>query len=44
MYSTMQSLFLDVALEWGAAARRNSGIVLYNPFESEKEKSHAFDA
>ncbi|MGG0237143.1 helix-turn-helix domain-containing protein [Bacillus rhizoplanae] len=38
LYSTMQALFLDVALEWGAAVRRNSGIVLYNPFESEKRK------
>lgn len=38
LYSTMQALFLDVALEWGAAARRSSGIVLYNPFESEKRK------
>ena len=38
LYSTIQALFLDVALEWGAAARRNSGIVLYNPFECKKRK------
>ncbi|MDC2865676.1 helix-turn-helix domain-containing protein [Bacillus sp. BP-3] len=38
LYSTIQALFLDVALEWAAAARRNSGIVLYNPFECKKRK------
>ncbi|PEZ06084.1 decarboxylase [Bacillus sp. AFS018417] len=38
LYGTMQALFLDIALEWGAAVRRNSGIVLYNPFESVKRK------
>lgn len=38
LYSTMQALFLDIALDWGAAMRRNSGIVLYNPFEGEKRK------